>query len=62
MVELSNIMKIIEMFLNDSSKDLNQGLVEKTTDRIFHILLGDTTGKLTKIVTSNTHCVYKILT
>ena len=61
MVELSN-MKITKMFLNDSSKDLNQGLIEKTTDRIFHILLGDTTGKLTKIVPSNTYCVSKILT
>lgn len=61
MVELSN-MKITKMFLNDSSKDPNQGLVEKTTDRIFHILLGDTTGKLTKIVPSNTYCVSKILT
>ena len=61
MVELSN-MKITKMFLNDSSKDPNQGLVEKTTDRIFHILLGDTTGELTKIVPSNTYCVSKILT
>ena len=61
MVELSN-MKITKMFLNDSSKDPNQGLVEKTTDRIFHILLGDTTGTLTKIVPSNTYCVSKILT
>ena len=61
MVELSN-MKITKMFLNDSSEDPNQGLVEKTTDRIFHILLGDTTGKLTKIVPSNTYCVSKILT